>query len=179
MQLKLHKKKTHSRRYSPQLKSLAISLYHASGKAYRLLSKLFILPSRASLFRYISRMPNNTGISQAALKIIEKKVMHMSPKDRLCTLCMDEISLKTNLFFSVPADKIIGLDDYGGGYRTNKVATFALVVLIRSICGKWKQPVGYYLANGACPSKIMEDLTKEAIDKLESISLDVVVVTSD
>ena len=179
MQLKLHKKKAHGRRYSPQLKSLAISLYHASGKAYRLLSKLFILPSRASLHRYISKMPNNTGISQAALKIIEKKVIHMSPKDRLCTLCMDEISLKTNLFYSVPADKIIGLEDYGGGYRTNKVATSALVVLIRSICGKWKQPVGYYLANGACPSKIMEDLMKEAIDKLESIGLDVVVVMSD
>ena len=102
----------------------------------------------------------------------------MSPNDRLCTLCMDEVSLKTNLFYSVPADKIIGLEDYGGGYRTNKVATSALVVLILSICGKWKQPVGYYLANGACPSKIMEDLMKEAIEKLESIGLDVVVVMS-
>ena len=30
---------------------------------------------------------------------------------------MDEISLKTNLFYSVPADKIIGLEDYGGGYE--------------------------------------------------------------
>ena len=96
-------------------------------------------------------MPNNTGISQAALKIIEKKVMHTSPKDRLCTLCMDEISLKTNLFYSVLADKIIGLEDYGGGYRTNKVATSALVVLIRShlwemettswlLFGKWSMP---------------------------------------
>jgi hypothetical protein len=53
MQLKLHSRKKHGRRYSPLLKSLAISLYHASGKAYRLLSKLFILPSKASLHRYI------------------------------------------------------------------------------------------------------------------------------
>ena len=47
-------------------------------------------------------MLNNAGISQASLKIIEKKVMQMSPRERLCTLCMDEISLKTNLFYSVP-----------------------------------------------------------------------------
>jgi hypothetical protein len=95
-------------------------------------------------------MPNNAGISQASLKIIEKKVMQMSPRERLCTLCMDEISLKTNLFYSVPADKIIGLEDYGGSYRTDKVATSALVIIIRSISGKWKQPIGYYLVNGAC-----------------------------
>ena len=175
MQLKLHKKKKHGRRYSPQLKSLAISIYHASGKAYRLLSKLFILPSKASLHRYIPKMPNNTGISQAALKLIEK----MRPQDRLCTLCMDEISLKTNLTYNLPEDKIIGLEDFGGCYRTNKVATSALVLLIRSISGKWKQPIGYYLANGTCPTNIMEDVMKEAIDKLEGIGLDIVVVMSD
>ena len=56
-QLKLHGKKKQGRTYSPELKSLAISIYHASGKAYRLLSKLFILPTKSSLHRYISKMP--------------------------------------------------------------------------------------------------------------------------
>jgi hypothetical protein len=135
MQIKLHGKKKRGRRYSPELKSLAISIFHASGKAYRLLSKLFILPSNSSLHRYISRMPNKTGISQGSLKIIEKKVMQMNLREKECTLCMDEISLKTNLFYSIPADKIVGLEDFGGGYRTNKVATSAFVLLIRSISG--------------------------------------------
>lgn len=44
MQIKLHKTQAKGRRYSPQLKSMAISLLHASGKAYRMLSKIFILP---------------------------------------------------------------------------------------------------------------------------------------
>ena len=120
------------------------------------------MPSKATLRRYIEKMPNNAGISQAALKIIEKKVMQMKPRDRLCSLCLDEISLKTNLGYSVPADKIIGLEDYGCGYRTNKVATSALVLLIRSISGKWKQPIAYYLVNGGCPSDILEDLVQGA-----------------
>ena len=178
MKIKLHGKKKQGRRYSPELKSLAISIFHASGKAYRLLSKLFILPSNSSLHRYISRMPDKTGISQGSLKIMEKKVMQMNPREKECTLCMDEISLKTNLFYSVPSDKIIGLEDFGS-YRTNKVATSAFVLLIRSISGNWKQPLAYYLVNRGCPRDAMEDIVKEAIDKLECIGLNVVVVMSD
>ena len=45
MQIRLHGKKKQGRRYSPELKSLAISIFHASGKAYRLLSKLFTVQS--------------------------------------------------------------------------------------------------------------------------------------
>ena len=78
MQLELHSKKKKGRRYSPQMKSIAVSLYHASGKAYRVLSKLFILPTKSSLRRYISRMPAATGISQGALNIIKKKVDSMN-----------------------------------------------------------------------------------------------------
>ena len=35
------------------------------------------------------------------------------------------------------------------------------------------------MANGACPTNIMEDVMKEAIEKFEGIGLDIVVVMSD
>ena len=57
MQLNLHRKKAKGRRYSPQMKLIAVSLYHASEKAYWMLSKLFTLPTKASLRKYISNMP--------------------------------------------------------------------------------------------------------------------------
>lgn len=179
MQIKLYGKKTKGRRYSPQMKSIAVSLYHASGKAYRMLSKLFILPSKTSLRRYISKMPAATGISQGALNIIKKKVESMSDDEKLCTLCMDEISLKNNLYYDISNDKIIGLEDFGSGTRTNKVANSALVFLLRSISGKWKQPLGYVLVNGGCPMNEMEELMKDGIDKVEGIGLNIVVVLSD
>ncbi|CAB4025750.1 Hypothetical predicted protein, partial [Paramuricea clavata] len=56
-QIKLHSKKNHGRRYSAEMKTIALSLYHASGKAYRVLSKIFILPTKSSLKRYISKIP--------------------------------------------------------------------------------------------------------------------------
>jgi hypothetical protein len=40
---------------------------------------------------------------------------------------MDEVSLKTHLYYDISADKIVGLEDYGSGYRTNKVATSGLI----------------------------------------------------
>ena len=104
MQFKVHSSKKHGRRYSPEMKSLAISLYHASGKAYRLLAKLFILPSKSSLKNYISRLPTEAGISQETLNTIKQKFTHMSDMDKICTLCMDEMSLKTHLLYSVPKD---------------------------------------------------------------------------
>ena len=179
MQLKLHSKKGKGRRYSPQVKSIAVSLYRASGKAYIILSKLFILPTKSSLCRYISKMPAAAGISQGALNIIKKKVESMNEQEKLCTLCMDEISLKSNLFYDISKDRIVGLEDYGSGTRTNKVANSALVLLLRSISGKWKQPLGYALVNGGCPKEEMEELMKGAIDKVEGIGLKVVVVMSD
>ena len=78
MQLELHSKKTHGRRYSNEMKSLAISLYHASGKAYRLLSKLFILLTKSSLRRFISKIPMAAGIPQATLNLLKQKISRMS-----------------------------------------------------------------------------------------------------
>lgn len=56
------------------------------------------------------------------------------------------------------------------------MANQALTILLRSISGEWKQPLGYASANGECPREEMEELMKNAIDKVEQIGLNVVVV---
>ena len=101
--------------------------------------------------------------------------MNMQEKN----LCRDEISLKTNLFYDIPDDKIMGLEDFGSNYRANKVATSELVFLVHSTTGNWKQPLGYVLVNGACDKDEAERLVKEAIDKLDVIDLKSLVIMSD
>ena len=71
---------------------------------------------------------------------------------------------------------IVGLDDFGSGARTNKVTNQVLVILLRSISEKWKQPLGYALVNDGCPREEMEELMKNAIDKIEAIGLNILVV---
>ena len=85
----------------------------------------------------------------------------------------------TPLFYDIKDEKIIRLEDFGQGTRTNKVATSGMVFLVQSISGKWKQPVGYALVNQGCSCDEMEVLMKHAISSLEGIVLNVVVVMSD
>ena len=125
---------------------------------------------------FIAKIPTSTGISQGVLKAIQQKVVHMKDMEKLCTLCIDEISLKSRLYYSIPADKIIGLEDLVGGYRSNKITTSALPILIRSISGNWKQPIGYALVNGSCSRDLLDGLIREAIEKLDAIGLKVKVM---
>ncbi len=100
----------------------------------------------------------------------------MNDMEKICTLCIDKISLKSHLCYSVPDDKIIGLEDFGNGVRSKKIATSALVLLIRSISGNWKQSIGHTLVNGFCPTDFLDGLIREAIEKLDAIGLRVLVV---
>ena len=73
-QIKLSSKKSHGRRYSAEMKTIALSLYHASGKVYNVFSKLFILPKKATFKQYMAKIPTSAGISQNVLKAIEQSV---------------------------------------------------------------------------------------------------------
>ena len=48
-QIKLANRSSFGRRWSANDKSVALSIYHASPKAFRILSKLFILPCEETL----------------------------------------------------------------------------------------------------------------------------------
>ncbi len=150
---------------------MALSLYHASGKAYRILSKIFVLPNKPSFKRYISKLPTAAGISEGILKAIQQKVQHMNEMEKICSLCIDEISLKNHLYYSVPDDIITGLEDFGNGVQSNKIGTSALILLIRSISGNWKQPICYAMVNGSCPTDFLHGLICEVVKKLDAIGL--------
>ena len=74
---------------------------------------------------------------------------------------------------------IVGLDNFGSGTRTNEVANQAFFILLRSISRKWKLPLGYALVNGGCLREEVKELMTDAIDKVEGIGLNIVVVMSD
>ena len=136
MQLKLHKKKGKGRRYSPEIKSFSLSLYHVSGRAYRLLSKFFYLPSKRSLRRWVSRLPRTPGITEAAMNVIETKVKVMNSISKICSICIDEMSLKTNLIYDISADEILGFVDLGASKKCELIATSALVVMACGMADK-------------------------------------------
>ena len=53
-------------------------------------------------------MPTVPGFSQGTINIIKTKVSHLPDQEKLVTICMDEIALKTHLYYDIKADKIVG-----------------------------------------------------------------------
>ena len=178
-QVALSLKKKKGRRYDDSFKAWALSLYHISGKAYRFLAKLLNLPSKASLTKMISRFASNVGYSEKSLFVLRQRIDAMPESAKVCTLVMDEMSLKSNLFYDESGDTIIGFQDLGEGKQSNLIANSALVFMARGIVESWKQPVSYYLVNEACNSDSLKDLVEENILQLESMGLKVVGTVSD
>ena len=179
-QVSLHSAKgKHGRRYNDETKSFALSLYHLSGKSYKMVSKLFCLPSKSSILKWISKMPNCTGFTQPSMDVNAAKVKTMSSIAKMCVVSMDETSLKSHLFYECSKDKVIGLEDFGDDTTSNKLATSAIVLMPRGIMENWKQPIAYYFVNESCSSNTVKEKVTDAISKLEKIGLNVLGVVSD
>ena len=179
MQIELFGKKNKGQRYSEEMKAFALSLHHISGKAYRLLKKFFKLPSKSSLKKWVTGLPVSAGMTEMAKKFLERKVQVMEESCKLCTLTMDEISLKGNLQYDTAKDEVVGIEDFGNGDRTDNIATSALVFMARGIKDNWKQPIGYLLVNESCPSEKLQAKLYEMIDTLTAVGLHVVTIISD
>ena len=101
LQIDLHQKKPKGRRYTKETKRFALSLYHISGGAYRMVAKFFSLPSKSSLLKWVSGLPRSPGLIKEAMDAVESKVKLM------CTISMDEMSLKVNLAYDSSKDEVI------------------------------------------------------------------------
>ena len=121
LQIDIKKKKNKGQRYPKEMKSFALSLFHVSGKTYSLVAKFFKLPSRSSLMKWVSSFPTSSGLPKIAKEMIATKAKMMNESGKLCTLTMDEVSLKANLQYDQSKDEVTGIEDFGEGDRSSKV----------------------------------------------------------
>ena len=108
-QAHLSNKKARGKRYDNNFKAWALSLYHVSGKAYRLLQKLFNLPSKRTLTSIVSKFASNTGFNEKSLFVLKQRIEALPPSGKFRALLMDEISLKSHLYYDAAKDSLVGL----------------------------------------------------------------------
>jgi transposase-like protein len=108
LQIDIEKKTNNGQRYPKEMKLFA--LFHVSGKAYRLVAKFFNLPSRSSLMKWVSSFPTSSGLPKIAKEMIATKVKMMNESGKLCTLTMDEDSLKANLQYHQSKNDVTGVN---------------------------------------------------------------------
>ena len=178
-QLKQCDRKPRGYRWEPRDKSLALSVFHASPKAYSILGRLFLLPTVRTLRKSLQHLHIHPGFSPQLLDAFKIKVAAMSTEDKLCAVIFDEMAIKECVTYDAERDQIEGYEDFGSMGRSKYVANHALVFMVRGLVGKWKQPIGYFLSSGTMTNVTLVTLLKQAIDKAHDVGLKVKVVICD
>ena len=178
-QILLHQSKTAGRRYAITDKMMALSIFYQSQKAYKILLKLFALPSKRILQRSMQNTDVMPGFINTIFDALKLKVGTMDEKDRCVALVFDEMSLKSSLVYNHGLDKIEGFQDLGELGSSHFDADHALVFMVRGLLSKWKQPLAYFLTAGTVKSDDLQKLTRRCLDKLDEIGLHVKVLICD
>ena len=83
------------------------------------------------------------------------------------------------LTYNSAYDAMEGFEDVHVGSKSAKVADNALVLMIRNIAYKWKQPIGYFFSEGQMKGEVVAKILKSSILEVENIGLNVKVCICD
>lgn len=82
LQVRETSKKSKGHRFTIDEKMLSLSLYKRSPKCYRILSKLFTLPSKRTLNLILSSVSIRPGISPLVMNVLAENVKKLKPIER-------------------------------------------------------------------------------------------------
>jgi len=71
------------------------------------------------------------------------KISNLKDDAKDCVLCVDEMSIKTHLFYNLSQDYIVGFNN-SYDRKTYEPAKQVLCFMLRSINYDWKQPITYF-----------------------------------
>ena len=170
-------------KYSPELKSFALTLQFYSSKAYEFVRKTFnlALPHQVQVRKWYSKIPAEPGFTEPAFKALQFKVEEANKKGQkvICSLMLDEMAIRKHV--SWDGVKFRGYVDVGNGAEENDsspVAKDALVLMAVAVNGSWKVPCGYFLVDGLS-GKERANLVQVCIKKLSDVGIEVASLTCD
>lgn len=111
-QIRNFRKKATGRKWSNEEKIIALRLYKKSPTCYRLLRRLFQLPTPVTLKALLNKVPFAVGISQPVFKLLAHYITTQQPSDNEFILMFDEMSLKKHLDYNLKEDIIEGYQDH-------------------------------------------------------------------
>lgn len=175
--MQLRKKR---RPWTAEEKNLSLTLFYKSPAAYNFLKLQNVnLLGTSSIRRLIGKSKFLPGFNKIFLNHIKKKFEFQTIKERKCTVCFDQLSIKECLEFSKRFNFIEGFEDFGKFGRTSNVANNALVFMARGIHSVWQIPVAYYLAHSAIQPCMLKDLLVHVLQTLFEIGLQPKLIVCD
>lgn len=170
------KNKFKGNRYEAEYKLFALNLQYSSPQTYRCLQTVLKLPSKSTLNKLKISIPPK--LDERVLESLELKAKSFPEKAKYCTICIDEMTLKRNLYYDIKTDEVIGFHNINGKV-TPEIASNAYVVMLQGIYFKWKQPLAYALLASARHYEELDIWLEEVITKLSGIGIDIKAITTD
>ncbi|KAL4113634.1 hypothetical protein QTP88_017219 [Uroleucon formosanum] len=164
--------------FSYQTKQFALMVYFLGPTVFRFLQKSWSLPSVRTLQKTTDSWEINPGLNDFLFKVLAVKANSMTMKSKECILCVNEMSLKSFLFFDFKRDEIIGFHNIGS-IKSCDIAKSVIVLMIRGLHSSWKQPIGYFFIASACTGYDLQNIIFQTVQKLANISINVLVMISD
>ncbi|CAF4883247.1 unnamed protein product [Pieris macdunnoughi] len=164
-QLRNYNKKITGRRWTKEEKIVALRLFKRSPTCYRLLRRLFYLPSPGTLKALLNRVPFAIGITEPVLEVLKQFLKTQQRSDNNYILMFDEISLKKHFDYNPKEDVIDGYQDHGAQGRSPNVASHALVFMVAGIRKTVKQPIAHFFSSGFSTADRLAVLLKEILQQ--------------
>lgn len=170
----------YGRRWSVTDKNFCLQLYLSSPKAYNTLRDLLNLPCKSTLVKMISGIQLEPGFSPVIFSCFELVAKNLKLHDKICIVSFDEMTLKPGLVYDKKKDRLVGYENYGSSLESSSnLATHALVFMVRGLCKRWKQAVGFFFSSHTTPAPILKALLTELLEKLIQCGMRPVAVVCD
>ena len=155
------------KQWSDEEKKFCMALYYKSPATYNfLLNSGVILAAPTTIKNWLQETNCLPGLNDDLFNNIKQKFLGVSLKERACTICFDEMSIKVDLEYTKKYDFVEGFEDFGGGERSNLESKYALVFVARGVYNNWKIPLAYFLSNKGVDSDKLIMIIKSVINKL-------------
>lgn len=146
MQLKNVGREKQGQLFTRSQKSLCLSLYKVSPKAYRFLRQVIICPSIRSLKRFMRKFTLHTGINQNSMTHLKSEVENFESDQKLTEMMWDEMEFLPHVSYDGQKDLILGFENFGYK-RTCQFADHLLVFMIRTLKTVEKKHFSYYFCH--------------------------------
>ncbi|KAF2895262.1 hypothetical protein ILUMI_10911 [Ignelater luminosus] len=121
---------------------------------------------RRSLQRRTQNVNFKPGCNDFVFAALKLKLSSMSEKEKCCTICIDEMSLKSALFYDVSREEIIEFHNKGD---RNKFlpAQSVIVIMVRGIHKNFKQSLCYFFTKTMCKGEQFKSITLNCTEKIQ------------
>lgn len=166
-------------KYTPEIRSFAMTLHFYSTKAYNYVRKKFNnkLPNPSTIRAWYRVVDGSPGFTTEALQAIK---LRAEKKPVVINLVLDEMAIRDQLIYN--EGRFHGGVDLGNeddcGSNDDTHATNALVFMAVSLNGSWKVPIGYFLIR-SLSGQDRANLLKLAFKELHEINCKVYSITFD